>query len=116
MDDVPAFLLREIFQLDQRQYDLVDQIGLSSGLFGIDASLLQTIDMRGLRRLMLGPRFDQLVTTQSQRLRRSGELECQPACLRHTSFGQELLAYRSAIERDFGQATALAGGMGPLPA
>ena len=35
---------------------------------------------------------------------------------RHKSFGQELLAYRSAIERDYGQATVFAGGMGPLPA
>lgn len=36
--------------------------------------------------------------------------------LRHTSFGQELLAYRDEIERRFGQATSFAGGLGPLPA
>lgn len=36
--------------------------------------------------------------------------------LRNRPFGQALLAYRSEIERDFGQATTFAGGMGPLPA
>lgn len=36
--------------------------------------------------------------------------------LRNTSFGQALLAQRSAIERMFGNATAFAGGLGPLPA
>jgi IS5 family transposase len=35
--------------------------------------------------------------------------------LRHTSFGHELLSHRSEIERDYGQATSFAGGLGPLP-
>jgi hypothetical protein len=32
------------------------------------------------------------------------------------AFGQELYQLRSAIERDFGQATSFGGGLGPLPA
>jgi hypothetical protein len=36
--------------------------------------------------------------------------------LRHTTFGQRLLAQRSTIERRFGHATIFAGGLGPLPA
>lgn len=36
--------------------------------------------------------------------------------LRHQPFGQEWLAQRSGIERQFGQATSFGGGLGPLPA
>jgi hypothetical protein len=35
--------------------------------------------------------------------------------LRHSSFGQQLLAQRTEIERDFGQATCFGGGLAPLP-
>ena len=45
---------------------------------------------------------------QSKARRRSIEL-------RHSSFGHALLSKRSEIERDYGQATSFAGGLGPLP-
>jgi hypothetical protein len=48
--------------------------------------------------------------------RRNSVFRLRGIALRHKSFGKELLAYRSAIERDYGQATVFAGGMGPLPA
>ncbi len=35
--------------------------------------------------------------------------------LRHSSFGQDVLARRSTIERDYGHATCFGGGLGPLP-
>jgi len=48
--------------------------------------------------------------------RQVNAFRCRGIELRHSSFGKEWLAQRSAIERRFGQATSFGGGMGPLPA
>jgi hypothetical protein len=48
--------------------------------------------------------------------RRQSPFRLRSIELRNSDFGRELLKKRSEIERDFGNATSFAGGLGPLPA
>jgi hypothetical protein len=48
--------------------------------------------------------------------RRLNPFRARSIALRNSTFGQELLDYRGAIERVFGNASTFAGGLSPLPA